>query len=224
MRQAVVQVCHSVFGADRGGLAQQDRAGIKARCHLHDADAGFRITRHDRPVDRGRTTPARQKRGVDVQGAVRRCSEKDGGQDQAVSDDNGHVAAQRRKVLLHGFAAQRNGVTHGDIQTFGAGLNRAGAVRFAATGGAGGLGVDRSNFVLRRNRAQGGDREFRGAHEDDPHPRRCTFSARVSSMRRRRGERWSKYIFPTKWSIWCWTDVAHNRTKSRSSISPSAFR
>ena len=33
-------------------------------------------------------------------------------------------------------------------------------------------------------------------------------------------ERWSKYILPLRWSIWCWTDVAQSPTKSCSFHSP----
>ena len=54
---------------DREGAAQQDRSGIQAGFHLHDADAGFRIAGEQGALDRRCTAPARQQRSVDIDAA-----------------------------------------------------------------------------------------------------------------------------------------------------------
>ena len=56
--------------------ARQHRAGIEARIHLHDRDAGFAVSGEERALDRRRAAPARQQRGVDVERAVRRGVEQ----------------------------------------------------------------------------------------------------------------------------------------------------
>ena len=49
------------------------RAGVEACVHLHDHHAGFMVARHDRPLDRRSTAPARQQRGVAVVGSQAAC-------------------------------------------------------------------------------------------------------------------------------------------------------
>ncbi len=52
-------------------LGHQDGPGIEAGVHLHDADAGARVAGFDGAHDRRGAAPARQQRGMDVDGAGR---------------------------------------------------------------------------------------------------------------------------------------------------------
>ena len=96
-----------------------------------------------------------------------------------------------------------------------------GAVLLAPARRAGRLGIDADDLMRRRQRPQRGHRELRRSHEDDLHPARPQLLglARSASCRFS-GDRWSKYILPARWSIWCCTLVAQRSTKSRSSIAP----
>ena len=76
------------FGSNDKALDHADGAGIKPFRHFHDGDAGFGITRHDCPLDRGGTAPARQERCVEIEAAERRHVQNILWQKHAVSDDN----------------------------------------------------------------------------------------------------------------------------------------
>ena len=72
-----------VRSACRHGAPQQHGAGIEARIHEHDADAGFGVAGHDGAGDRRGAAPARQQRGVDVQAAAPRGGKNGGRQEKA---------------------------------------------------------------------------------------------------------------------------------------------
>ena len=55
-----------VLKPDAQSAFQQHRTGVQAFLHGHHADAGFRITVENRPLNRGRPPPARQQRTVTV--------------------------------------------------------------------------------------------------------------------------------------------------------------
>ena len=55
-----------VLKPDAQSAFQQHRTGVQAFLHGHHADAGFRITVEDRPLNWGRPAPARQQRTVTV--------------------------------------------------------------------------------------------------------------------------------------------------------------
>ena len=52
---------------------------------------GFRVTRHDRPLDRGSPTPARQKGAMQVETPQTRGLKNGGLQDLAIGDDAGRI-------------------------------------------------------------------------------------------------------------------------------------
>ena len=58
--------------ADYEFAFEQHRAGIEPGFHLHDRHAGNRVAGHDRALDRRRTAPARQQRGMDVDASLPR--------------------------------------------------------------------------------------------------------------------------------------------------------
>ena len=95
-----MQICRRLFGTDGRSRAQQDRAGIQARVHLHQADAGFGVAGQNGAVDRGRAAPARQQRGVDVDAAEPWGIKHGLRQDQAVSHDHGDIGIQAGKGRL----------------------------------------------------------------------------------------------------------------------------
>ena len=161
---------------------------------------------------------------MNVQAAQARHIQHGLRQDQAIGDDDGDVGIQRSEVLLHIDAAQRDGVTDGQTQRLGPQVDRAFPLGLAAPGGAGRLAIDRDDLMRGVQRVQHRNRKFRRAHEHQPHARFASLSARAISIFRFKADRWSKYILPARWSIWCWTEVAQRLTKSRSSSAPSAFR
>jgi hypothetical protein len=89
--QAVVQAGRGVGLGDGQALFQQHVAGVQARIHLHDGDAGLGVAGLDGAVDGRRAAPARQQRGVDVEAAQARRVEHPLRQDQAVGGHHHHV-------------------------------------------------------------------------------------------------------------------------------------
>mgnify|MGYP000190324083 CR=1 FL=1 len=90
-RQRIVQRGRGVVRPDGQARLKQHIPGIEALVHLHDRDAGFHVTRFDGALDRRRTAPARQQRGVDVQAAQAGRHEHPARQDQAIGRDDQHV-------------------------------------------------------------------------------------------------------------------------------------
>jgi len=117
--QAVVERATGLRLADRQRAGQQHRAGIEARIHLHDRDAGLSITSLDRPLDRGGPTPAGQQRRVDIDATETRHLQHDLRQDQAIGGDHHQICLEpgdgglRRVILqacrLQDRQAQRTG-------------------------------------------------------------------------------------------------------------------
>ena len=56
-----MQALGGVGGFDWKAFGEEDGAGVEARFHLHDGDAGFCISGHDDAVDGGRAAPAGQE-------------------------------------------------------------------------------------------------------------------------------------------------------------------
>ena len=134
--------------------AQEHRAGVEPRLHLHDADAGLGVARQDRAVDRRGPAPARQERGVDVEAAVARRVEHRLRQDQAIGDDHARCRrrAPRSRPAPRACAGSRGGAPAGPAPR--PGLDGRRAVLLAATGGARRLGVDADDLVARRRPAR----------------------------------------------------------------------
>ena len=92
--QPVVQGGGRVGGADGRATFQPHRAGIQPGFHLHDAHAGFGIARLDGPLDGGRSPPAWQQRGMDVQAAEPGQVQRGLRQQQAIGSHHHHVRVQ----------------------------------------------------------------------------------------------------------------------------------
>ena len=85
---------------------RDDRAGVEARIHLHDGDAGFFVAGKDGPLDGRGPTPARQKGGVDIQ-RPKRCNVEDAlRQDQAIGSHNERLRGSRLQALERPRIAQ----------------------------------------------------------------------------------------------------------------------
>ena len=67
-RELVVQFAGGL-ARHRHFLGEQHRARVEAFVHLHDHHAGFRIARHDGPLDGRSAPPARQERAVQIEAA-----------------------------------------------------------------------------------------------------------------------------------------------------------
>ena len=65
--EAVVQFAVGFVGQDRNALLKDDLAGVHARVHQHEADAGFAFALAQRRLNRRRTSILRQQRWVDVE-------------------------------------------------------------------------------------------------------------------------------------------------------------
>ena len=113
---------------------------------------------------------APRQRGVDVEAATPRPIEDWLGQDQAVGDDDRQIGFVSHKIGLRVEIAQRERMTDLYAQAFSRELDRRRALRLAAAGGAGRLGVRRDDLVPRLvQRRERRNRELGRAHEDDPH-------------------------------------------------------
>ncbi len=97
-----MQPAAGIIAADRRAPAGQHRAGVQPRLHLHQADAGLGVAGQDGALDRGRTAPAGQQRGMDIDTPQRRYGQYPGRQDQAVCDDNHKLGLQRRQLCNGG--------------------------------------------------------------------------------------------------------------------------
>ena len=84
-------------------------------------------------MDRCRSPPARQKRGVDVQTTKLRCIQYSLWKDQSVSHNDGDISIQRRIFRLCVVRLQAFGMPYVDPQCFGAQMNRRWAILFSAT-------------------------------------------------------------------------------------------
>jgi hypothetical protein len=143
----VVQLagCHCRGRSGRDSAA--DRSRVEAFRDAHDGDAGFAVARHDGAVDGGGAAPARQQRGVEIKGAVRRGLEDGARQNQPIGHDHGSIGTKRREALLLLGALEPRGGEHGQTRLLGNFMHRRLAQRHAPPGGARRLGVDRSHAV-----------------------------------------------------------------------------
>ena len=81
---------------DRDAFGQRDRAGVEPGIHLHDHHAGLAVAGHDGALDGRGAAPARQQRGVAVEGAEPRSLEDRDRQQQPVGHDDGGIGAEDR--------------------------------------------------------------------------------------------------------------------------------
>ena len=87
------------LAADRRALGHQHRAGVEAFFHAHDHDAGFRIARHDRALDRRGAAPARQQRAMQIEAAELRRIEDRLRQQQSIGDDDRRIECRARRTV-----------------------------------------------------------------------------------------------------------------------------
>ena len=195
----------------RGGVArrdgraggQGDRAGIQPGLHPHDADAGFRIPRHDRPLDRRRPPPARQQRGVKVETAMARRIQHRLRQEEAIGHHHRHIGVQRGQSLaVRRIAKVQRGA---DLQPQFRSSRTHGRRAFlsAAPGAARRLGVDGGDIVACVDqRIQRRNREVRRSHENDAHqPRFLSLAKRSRTILRFIRLSRSTKTMPFRWSI-----------------------
>ena len=153
--QPVMQGSRGVGRQDGLRAHQQHVARVQAGIHLHDGDAGLRVTRLDGPVNGGRAAPARQQGGVNVQAALGWQVEHPLRQDQPISGHNHGLGVCGQKRLAGGrsifgvFAieAQTARLGHGHTVLKGPLLDGRGLQLHAATSGAVGLGQHQNDVV-----------------------------------------------------------------------------
>jgi hypothetical protein len=181
--QRADQIAGRVFGADPNARLAGHRTRVETFLHLHQADAGFGIARHDRALDRRGAAPTRQQRPVQVDAAEPRRGENREGQDQAIGGDDGGVHGEIREVFLRVGVSQGSGRQDPQSQRLRFRVHRRpGEFQTAATRGPRRLRVDRRYIRAQRDqRLQRGNSELRGAHEDDSHAAALTTALEMSS-------------------------------------------
>ena len=167
-----------VLLCDRQCLDQQHVAGIEADVHLHDRDAGLRITRFDGAVNRRGSAPARQQAGVNVQATQTRPIEHPLRQDQAVGRHHHAVCAagQQRFAGCGGVfgilavEAQAARLADCDALVEGDLLDRRGLQLHATSSRAIGLRQHQRHLETRIQQAlQGNGGEFGGSGKNNLH-------------------------------------------------------
>ncbi len=167
-----MQFARSHVGADLHALGEADRTGVQPFGDAHDRDAALSVARHDGTVDGSGAPPARQERGMDIEGAVARALQNWRRQDEPIGHDNGGVGFKRTKVLLLLSALQPLRGAHGEPRLLGGLVNRRFARGHAPPRRAGRLCVDRGDIMARfENGAKSRHGEVGRAHEDDAHHR-----------------------------------------------------
>src|SRR5205823_10433400 len=78
---------------------EQNVTGIETFIHIDDGDPGFAITRRNRRLDRRRTAPARQDRGVQIEACNRWNFEDLARQNLPVSHYDNHIWIQTANFL-----------------------------------------------------------------------------------------------------------------------------
>ena len=126
------------------------------------------VAGQDGALDRGRTPPARQQRGVDVDAAEARRFQDRPREDQPIGGDHGHVGGEIAELGLDVGRAQALRRPHRDAQALGMGVDGAGLDLVPAAGRLRRLGVAGDDRVPGRGqRVQDRDREDGRSHEDE---------------------------------------------------------
>ena len=142
-----MQLRGGFLSSDGSFFAKQYGSGVQTRLHLHDTDAGVRIPRHNRAVDRCGTTPARQKRCVNVQTALFWRIQHGLGQKQPIGHDHSAIGIQRGAFRLILWRAEFFRVAHQKPEFVGTCMHGSWAEFLAAPGRAWRLAIDRSNVM-----------------------------------------------------------------------------
>ena len=170
LRQTVEQLARGFACADRRFICQQHIAGVQTLRHLHGGDARLFVACDDRPLNGGRAAPARQKRAVDVDAAVRRNVEHRLGQQLAVGDNDNDLGRQLAQACLLVLVFEgsrlidRNVMLKRQLLDRGRGQNLLAALRLVR------LRVDRRDLMTGiEQRLKARHREIRRAHENNAH-------------------------------------------------------
>ncbi len=167
-----MQIARGRIGPDGAGFLQQYRTGIETFIHFHDGDAGFRIARHNRPLDRRRPAPARQERDMNIDATLFGSFQHRCGQDQPIGDHHGDIGAQLREFRLCVHVLQRFGMADGQAERLGPRMHGRRTRLVAPPGRSRRLGIDTENFVPRPGqRLKRGHGDIGRPHEDDLHRR-----------------------------------------------------
>ena len=163
-------------GVDWQTLDAQHVAGVQARVHLHDRDAGLSVPSFNRAVDGRRAAPTGQQTGVDVEALQARGVQHPLRQNQPVGRHHASICCCCSDGNLGGggvfgvLAVQAQAARLGDRdavlqrQLFDGG----GLQLHAAPGRAVRLGQHQGHFKPRGQQVGQGDAgELRGAGEDD---------------------------------------------------------
>ena len=97
--ERVMQFARRHVAADGDAGFQADRAGVEALVEPHDRHAALPVAGHDGAVDGRRAPPARQQRGMQVEGAVARAVENWLRQDDPVGHDHRGIGVERSEPL-----------------------------------------------------------------------------------------------------------------------------
>jgi len=163
------QLTRRLVASGRGHLGQH-RPGVEPRFHPHYGDARLLVARQYRALDGGRSAPARQQAGMNVEAAVDWRIEHRLRQDQAIGRDHRHVSAKRGECGLLLRAPQRRGMPDRNAQFLRAALHRRRLQSLAPSGRARRLGIDAGQLMPRCDqRIQRRDGKFRRSHENYAH-------------------------------------------------------
>ena len=83
-----MQGLRGVAGRYRKVFFEQHGAGIQSGIHLHNGNAGIRVSRQQGALDRRRPAPTRQERSVNIETAQARNRKDRRRQDQAIGGNH----------------------------------------------------------------------------------------------------------------------------------------
>ncbi len=156
---------------DRDLFSHGNRACIKPHIHLHDHHAGLGVARHDRALNRRRSAPARQKRGMAIVATKTRCIENGLRQQQAISHNNRNIGFEAFENILLFRTLKAFGRENRNAEFLSLFMNwRLGQLESATTCRARRLCIDRHHFIaMPDNSSQNRHREIRRPHKYDTH-------------------------------------------------------
>ena len=117
---------------------EHHRPGIKPFVHAHDGDARLDVSRHDGPLDRSSTTPARQQRGMDIEAAFQRGFENGLRQQQSIGHNHRRIGLEGSEPVLLLWRFQRQRRAHFDASGHGEGMTGVGLSAMPRPAGRGG--------------------------------------------------------------------------------------
>jgi hypothetical protein len=104
----------AVSRIDRKAGDIEHRSRVEAGIHLHQRDAGFRVSGEQRPLDGRGAPPTRQQGGVHIDAPEPGPAKERGRQDEAIRSDDEHIDGTRRHLRLRGSARERRRLAYGN--------------------------------------------------------------------------------------------------------------